>query len=67
MNASPAIKPAERIRKEAAQILLSDRIGGAMIVLSLTGLLLWTELEKRKLIGLIIALASLAAVAQSWA
>ena len=42
-----------------------------LIALCLTGVLLWTELEKRKLIGLGIAFASviacLAAVAQSWA
>lgn len=54
-----------------AWVLLSDTIGGALIALCLTGVLLWTELEKRKLIGLAIAFASviacLAAVAQSWA
>ena len=54
-----------------AWVLLSDTIGSALIALCLTGVLLWTELEKRKLIGLGIAFASviacLAAVAQSWA
>ncbi|MFG0228238.1 PepSY-associated TM helix domain-containing protein [Achromobacter sp. 413638] len=54
-----------------AWVLLSDTIGGALIALCLTGVLLWTELEKRKLIGAAVALASLAttvaAVALSWA
>lgn len=40
-------------------VLLSDSIGAALILLSLTGVLLWTQLEKRKLIGATIAVASL--------
>jgi uncharacterized protein len=40
-------------------ILLADSIGGAMILLSLTGVLLWTELNRRKTIGAAIFIASL--------
>ena len=42
----------------AAWVLLSDTIAGSMILLSITGLLLWTELERRKLVGAIVFLSS---------
>lgn len=41
-------------------VLLADSIGGSMILLSVTGILLWTELNRRKTIGAIIFVASLA-------
>lgn len=44
-------------------VLLADSIGGSMILLSLTGVLLWTELNRRKTVGAIIFLASTAAIA----
>jgi uncharacterized protein len=37
-----------------AWVLLADTIGGAMVLLSLTGVLLWTQLHRRRLIGLAI-------------
>lgn len=40
-------------------VLLADSIGGSMILLSVTGVLLWTELNRRKTIGAIIFLASI--------
>ncbi|MYZ42314.1 PepSY-associated TM helix domain-containing protein [Schauerella aestuarii] len=47
-----------------AWVLLSDTIAGSLIALSITGLLLWTEMERRKLIGLtIFAVAATVAVA----
>lgn len=39
-------------------VLLADTIGGSMILLSVTGVLLWTELNRRKTIGAIIFIAS---------
>ena len=42
-----------------AWVLLSDSIGAALILLSLSGLLLWTELEKRKLIGASVFVTSI--------
>jgi uncharacterized protein len=42
-----------------AWVLLADTIGGSMILLSVTGVLLWTELNRRKTIGAIIFLASI--------
>lgn len=39
-------------------VLLADTIGGAMVLLSLTGVLLWTQLHRRRLIGLTIAASS---------
>lgn len=45
-----------------AWVLLSDTIAGSLILLSLTGLLLWTELERRKLVGATVFAASVAAV-----
>jgi hypothetical protein len=42
-------------------VLLADTIGGAMVLLSLTGVLLWTQLHRRRLIGLLIAASSVTA------
>ncbi len=41
-------------------VLLADSIGGSMILLSITGVLLWTELNRRKTVGAIIFVASIA-------
>jgi len=41
-------------------VLLADTIGGGMVLLSLTGVLLWTQLHRRRLIGLAIVVASVA-------
>lgn len=41
-------------------VLLADSIGGSMILLSVTGILLWTELNRRKTIGAIIFVTSMA-------
>ncbi|MGP1716778.1 MAG: PepSY-associated TM helix domain-containing protein [Methylophilus sp.] len=43
-------------------VLLADSIGGSMILLSLTGILLWTELNRRKTVGALIFLSSVAAI-----
>jgi len=40
-------------------ILLADTLGGCLIVLSLTGALLWALINRRRMIGLGIAAASL--------
>lgn len=45
-----------------AWVLLSDTIAGSLVLLSLTGLLLWTELERKKLVGATVFAASVAAV-----
>ncbi|MFM0740076.1 PepSY-associated TM helix domain-containing protein [Paraburkholderia xenovorans] len=42
-------------------VLLIDTIAGSMILLSLTGVLLWTELNKRRLIGVLLVGGSIAA------
>jgi len=42
-------------------VLLADSIGGSMILLSLTGILLWTELNRKKTIGAIVFLTSITA------
>ncbi|MFD0913462.1 PepSY-associated TM helix domain-containing protein [Methylophilus luteus] len=39
-------------------VLLADSIGGSMILLSITGVLLWTELNRRKTIGAIVFVVS---------
>jgi hypothetical protein len=44
-------------------ILLADTIGGAMILLSVTGVILWTELNRRRTIGATIAVVSIVATA----
>jgi hypothetical protein len=46
-------------------VLFVDSFAGAMILLSLTGVLLWTELNRRKMIGAIVAVASI--VVAVWA
>ena len=43
-------------------ILLADTLGGAIILLSLTGVLLWALINRRRTIGLGIALVSLVSV-----
>lgn len=40
-------------------VLLADSIGSSMILLSVTGILLWTKLNRRKTIGAIIFVSSL--------
>lgn len=40
-------------------VLLADSIGGSLVLLSLTGVLLWTELNRRKTIGTLILIASM--------
>ena len=45
-----------------AWVLLSDTIAGSLVLLSLTGLLLWTGLERKKLAGAAVFAASVAAV-----
>lgn len=42
-------------------VLLMDTIGGSMILLSLTGVLLWTELNKRRTIGMVLVGGSIVA------
>jgi hypothetical protein len=44
-----------------AWVLLTDSIAGCMILLSLTGLLLWTGLERKKLVGAVVFVASVVA------
>lgn len=39
-------------------VLLADSIGGSLVLLSITGVLLWTELNRRKTIGALILGAS---------
>ena len=46
---------------KAGWILLADSFAGAMILLSLTGVLLWTELNRRKTIGATIFIVSIGA------
>lgn len=46
-------------------VLFIDTFAGAMILLSLTGVLLWTELNRRKTIGAVIVLGSI--VVAVWA
>lgn len=45
-----------------AWVLLSDTIAGSLIFLSISGVLLWTELNKRKTVGAAIFLAALIAL-----
>lgn len=40
-------------------VLLIDTLAGSIILLSLTGVLLWTELNKRKTVGAVIVMASI--------
>jgi hypothetical protein len=43
-------------------VLLIDTLAGALILLSVTGVLLWTELNKRKTVGAVIVGASIVAL-----
>ena len=43
-------------------VLLIDTLAGSIILLSLTGVLLWTELNKRKTVGAVIVGASIVAM-----
>ena len=43
-------------------VLLIDTLAGSIILLSLTGVLLWTELNKRKTAGAVIVMASIVAM-----
>jgi hypothetical protein len=40
-------------------ILLADTLAGSIILLSLTGVILWTQLNRRRMIGFGIGLTSL--------
>ncbi|WP_114814136.1 PepSY-associated TM helix domain-containing protein [Paraburkholderia kururiensis] len=42
-------------------VLLMDTIAGSLILLSLTGVLLWTELHKKRTVGVVLVLGSVAA------
>ncbi|NUY00502.1 PepSY-associated TM helix domain-containing protein [Paraburkholderia youngii] len=42
-------------------VLLIDTLAGSLILLSLTGVLLWTELNKRKTVGLVLVAGSIVA------
>ena len=41
-------------------VLLIDSFAGALVLLSLTGVLLWTELNKRRTVGVVLLLGSIA-------
>lgn len=43
-------------------VLLIDTLAGSIILLSLTGVLLWSELNKRKTVGAVIVVASIVAM-----
>ena len=43
-------------------VLLIDTLAGSLILLSLTGVLLWTELNRRKTIGAVLVLGSIIAI-----
>ena len=45
-----------------AWILLADSIAGAMILLSITGVILWSELNRRRMVGFSIFAASIIAL-----
>jgi hypothetical protein len=42
-------------------VLLIDTLAGSIILLSLTGVLLWTELNKRRTVGVVLVGASIVA------
>jgi len=42
-------------------VLLVDTIAGSLILLSLTGVLLWTELNRRRTVGVVLVLGSIVA------
>ncbi|VWB93565.1 PepSY-associated TM helix domain-containing protein [Burkholderia lata] len=43
-------------------VLLVDTLAGALILLSLTGVLLWTELNRRKTVGVVLVIGSIVAI-----
>lgn len=43
-------------------VLLIDTLAGSLILLSLTGVILWTELNKRKTIGAVLVIGSIVAM-----
>jgi hypothetical protein len=43
-------------------VLLADSFAGSMIILSITGVLIWTELNKRKTLGVAIFIAAMIAL-----
>lgn len=45
-----------------AWVLLADTLAGSIILLSITGVLLWTQLHTRRLVGAMIGVASIATV-----
>lgn len=45
---------------DAFWVLLADSIAGALILLSLTGVLLWSQMNRRRLLGLTVGIAALA-------
>jgi hypothetical protein len=42
-------------------VLLVDTLAGGIILLSLTGMLLWTEINKRRTVAVVLVLGSIAA------
>ncbi|WP_408505042.1 PepSY-associated TM helix domain-containing protein [Paraburkholderia sediminicola] len=44
-------------------VLLIDTLAGSIILMSLTGVLLWTELNKRKTVGVVLVMGSIVAAA----
>jgi hypothetical protein len=42
-------------------VLLIDTLAGSIILLSLTGVLLWTELNRKKTVGVVLVVGSVAA------
>ncbi len=40
-------------------VLLADTLGGGMIFLSITGVILWTQLNRRRMVGSILAAVSI--------
>jgi hypothetical protein len=43
----------------AAWVLLADTMAGSILLLSLTGVILWTQLNRRRVVGAVIVSASL--------
>jgi len=48
----------QAIGVSALWVLFADSIAGSMILLALSGLVLWTRLDRRRLTGLAVALVS---------
>jgi hypothetical protein len=42
-------------------VLFIDTFAGGILLLSLTGVLLWTELNRRRTVGVVLVLGSIAA------